>query len=215
LLSNRAITNCDDCVLGRAAGLERCHFGPITRQAGELICGQGQHTSAVYFLKAGLVSLSVLSPRGTEPILMLRGPSSLLCIEALRGQPSRYQVRAISRVRLCGLAAEQMTEWIGPDHSPARAVLDLMLQEDQLQHMEINMREGPCLSRVARFALTYSSFLEERPDAVRKRLLAKTLGMRQETFSRCLTKLEQCGAIDASQGVRVRDSRRLSEVASG
>ena len=213
MLSNRAITSCDDCVLGRAAGLERCHFGPITRQAGELICAQGQHPSAVYFVKAGLVSLSVLTPRGTEPIVMVRGPSSLLCIEALRRHPSRYQVRAISRVRLCGLTGEEMTEWIG-DRSPARAILDLMLQEDQLQHMEVNMREGPCLSRVARFALTYSSFLEERPDAVRKRLLAKTLGMRQETFSRCLTKLEQCGAIDASQGIRVRDPRRLSAIAS-
>jgi len=146
--------------------------------------------------------------------MMLRGPSSLLCIEALRGQPSRHDVRAISRVRLCGLSGKRMTEWIGPDRSPARAVLDLMLQEDQLQHMEINIREGPCLSRVARFALTYSSFLEERPDAVRKRLLAKTLGMRQETFSRCLTKLEQCGAIDASQGIRVRDPRRLSAIVS-
>jgi CRP-like cAMP-binding protein len=121
-------------------------------------------------------------------------------------------VRAISRLRLCGLPAEEMKRWIGPSRSPAQAVLDLLLQETRFRHLEHNLREGSCLQRVARFALAYSAFLEERPDAVRKQVLAKMLGMRPETLSRCLTRLEQCGAIDASHGVRVQYPRMLSSI---
>ena len=39
------------------------------------------------------------------------------------------------------------------------------------------------------------------------------LGMRPETLSRCLTRLEQDGIIDASRGVKVLDPRRLSTIA--
>jgi len=36
--------------------------------------------------------------------------------------------------------------------------------------------------------------------------------MRPETLSRCLTRLDRCGAIDASQGLRVRQPRLLSSM---
>jgi hypothetical protein len=37
--------------------------------------------------------------------------------------------------------------------------------------------------------------------------------MRPETLSRCLTRLEQDGVLDASRGVRVLDPRRLAAIA--
>jgi CRP-like cAMP-binding protein len=167
----------------------------------------------VYLIKAGLVSLSAANARGAELMLMVRGPNSLLCVEAMRGQSSPYEVRALSRVRLCSLAAEEMKRWIGPLRGPAQAILDLLLEEYGAQRAEVNFREGSCLSRVARFALAYATFLAERPDAVRKQVLARMLGMRPETLSRCLTRLERLGAIDASHGVRVEYPRLLSSIA--
>lgn len=213
MFSNNPITSCGDCTLGQAAGEKRCNFAPVTLHSGTALCAQGEQSRAVYFVKAGLVSLSATSAGGVELMLMVRGPASLLCVEAMRGQTSPYEVRALSRVRLCGLAGEEMKRWIGPLRSPAQAVLELLLDECRTQRAEVNFREGSCLSRVARFALAYASFLAERPDAVRKQVLARMLGMRPETLSRCLTRLERLGAIDASHGVRVQYPRLLSSIA--
>jgi DNA-binding MarR family transcriptional regulator len=44
--------------------------------------------------------------------------------------------------------------------------------------------------------------------------VARLLGMRPETLSRCLTRLEADGLIDASRGVRVLDAARLATVAA-
>ena len=212
MFSNNPITSCGDCALGQAAGEKRCNFAPATLHSGSVLCAQGQRAHAVYFVKAGLVSLSAANASGAEVFLTIRGPGSLLCTESMRGQSSPWEVRALSRVRLCGLPPEEMKQWIGPQFTPARAVVDLLLEENAAQRAEVNFREGTCLRRVARFALAYAAFLAERPDAVRKRTLARLLGMRPETLSRCLTRLERLGAIDASHGVRVQAPRALSSI---
>ena len=213
MFSNNPITSCSDCTLGQAAGVKRCNFAPSTLHAGATVCAQGERSRSVHFVKSGLLSLSASSASGDEVLLMVRGPSSLLCVESMRGESSPYEIRAMSRVRLCSLAADEMKRWIGPLGSPAQAVLELLLQEWGTQRAEINLREGSCLRRVARFALAYAAFLAERPDAVRKQVLARMLGMRPETLSRCLTRLERLGAIDASHGVRVQYPRLLSSIA--
>ena len=92
-------------------------------------------------------------------------------------------------------------------------MLDLLLTESRAQRDEVNWRQGDCLSRVARFALAHARFLADRPNAVRKQVVARLLGMRPETLSRCLTKLEKEGVVDASRGVRVLDHRRLAAIA--
>ncbi|GEJ59167.1 Crp/Fnr family transcriptional regulator [Anaeromyxobacter diazotrophicus] len=213
MLSTAPVNDCNVCSLG-VASAGRCRFTPTAREAGATLCAQGERPRTVYFVKEGFVSLSAVSPRGSEVLLTLRGPASLLCTESLRGDPSPYEVRALSRVKLCGIAGDQMSSWVGPDRSPARAVLDLLLTEGKLQRDEVNYRQGDCLSRVARFALAHARFLADRPNAVRKQVVARLLGMRPETLSRCLTRLERDGVVDASRGVRVLDPRRLAAIAT-
>ncbi len=213
MLSTAPVNDCNACSLG-IASQGRCRLTPTTREAGATLCAQGERPRTAYFVKEGFVSLSAVSPRGSEVLLTLRGPASLLCTESLHGDPSPYEVRALSRVKLCGIAGEQMSSWIGPDKSPARAILDLLLTEGRLQRDEVNYRQGDCLSRVARFALAHARFLADRPNAVRKQVVARLLGMRPETLSRCLTRLERDGVVDASRGVRVLDPRRLAAIAT-
>jgi CRP/FNR family transcriptional regulator, cyclic AMP receptor protein len=213
VLSTAPVNDCSACSLGIASA-GRCRLTPTAREAGATLCAQGERPRTVYFVKEGFVSLSAVSPRGSEVLLTLRGPASLLCTESLHGDPSPYEVRALSRVKLCGIAGDQMSSWVGPDRSPARAVLDLLLTEGKLQRDEVNYRQGDCLSRVARFALAHARFLADRPNAVRKQVVARLLGMRPETLSRCLTRLERDGVVDASRGVRVLDPRRLAAIAT-
>jgi len=213
VLSISPVTDCQACSLG-IASQGRCRLTPTTREPGATLCAQGERPRTVYFVKEGFVALSAVSPRGTELVLTLRGPTSLLCTEALHGEPSPFEVRALSRVKLCGISGDAMAQWIGPEKSPARVVLDLLLAESRMQRDEVNWRQGDCLSRVARFALAHARFLADRPNAVRKQVVARLLGMRPETLSRCLTKLETDGLIDASRGVRVLDAARLATVAA-
>jgi len=212
VLSTAPVNDCSACSLG-VASQGRCRLTPTTREAGATLCAQGERPRTVYFVKEGFVSLSAVSPRGSEMVLTLRGPVSLLCTEALQGDPSPFEVRALSRVKMCGIVGDQMSAWVGPDKSPARAVLDLLLSEGKMQRDEVNYRQGDCLSRVARFALAHARFLADRPNAVRKQMVARLLGMRPETLSRCLTRLERDGVVDASRGVRVLDARRLATIA--
>jgi CRP/FNR family transcriptional regulator, cyclic AMP receptor protein len=212
VLSTSPVTDCTTCTLG-SASQGRCRFTPTTREAGATVCAQGERPRSVFFIKEGFVSLSAVSPRGTELVLTLRGPTSLLCVEAMHGEPSPYEVRALSRVKLCGVSGDALNQWVGPDKSPARAVLDLLLSESRMQRDEVGWRQGDCLSRVARFALAHARFLADRPNAVRKQVVARLLGMRPETLSRCLTRLERDGVLDASRGVRVIDARRLAAIA--
>jgi len=212
VLSNDPVHDCNACGLG-IASQGRCRFTPTVREAGATLCAQGERPRTVYFIKEGFVSLSAVSPRGSEMVLTLRGPSSLLCTEAMQDEASPYEVRALSRVKICGIGGEAMTQWIGPEQSPARVVLDLVLGESKMQREEVNYRQGDCMSRVARFALAHARFLADRPNAVRKQVVARLLGMRPETLSRCLTRLEKDGVLDASRGVRVIDARRLAAIA--
>jgi CRP/FNR family cyclic AMP-dependent transcriptional regulator len=212
VLSISPVNDCAACTLG-VASQGRCRFTPTTRESGATICAQGERPRTVYFVKEGFVSLSAVSPRGSELLLTLRGPTAILCTEALGGEQSPYEVRALSRVKICGIGGENLNQWVGPDKSPARVILDLLLAESRQQRDEVNYRQGDCLSRVARFALAHARFLADRPNAVRKQVVARLLGMRPETLSRCLTRLEKDGVVDASRGVRVLDPKRLATIA--
>jgi CRP-like cAMP-binding protein len=212
LLSNSPVTDCAACSLG-IASQGKCRLTPASRESGSTICAQGERPRTVYFVKEGFVALSAVSPRGSELLLSLRGPSSLLCTEALQGEASPFEVRALSRVRVCGIGGDALAQWVGPEKSAGRVILDLLLTESRQQRDEVNWRQGDCLSRVARFALAHARFLADRPNAVRKQVVARLLGMRPETLSRCLTKLERDGVVDASRGVRVIDHRRLAAIA--
>jgi len=213
LLSNSPVSDCCTCSLG-VASQGKCRLTPTTREAGSTICAQGERPRTVYFVKEGFVALSAVSPRGSELLLTLRGPSSLLCTESLQGEPSPFEVRALSRVRVCGIAGDALAQWIGPEKSAGRVVLDLLLTETRQSRDEVNWRQGDCLARVARFALAHARFLADRPNAVRKQVVARLLGMRPETLSRCLTRLERDGVVDASRGVKVLDHRRLAAIAA-
>jgi CRP-like cAMP-binding protein len=212
MITTAPVTDCTTCALGIASA-GRCRFTPSAREPGGSLCAQGERPRTVYFIKEGFVALSSVSPKGSEMVLALRGPTSLLCAEAMSNEPSAFEVRALSRVKLCGIAGDAMSQWVGPERSPGRVIVELLLAESRMQREEVNFRQGDCMSRVARFALAHAKFLSDRPNAVRKQVVARLLGMRPETLSRCLTRLEQDGVLDASRGVKVIDHRRLAAIA--
>lgn len=203
------VTRCESCPLGRAGS--RCPFTPSQIPSGAVVCAQGEVHPVTYFIREGVVTLCTVDSGGTERSLALRGPRSLLCLEAVLGQPSPYELRALTPLRLCAIPVGALGPWVGPELSPSRVMLSLLLEELRSRQEDAGWKRGGSVSRVARFLLSWGL----QPTGLRnleKQLIARMLGMRAETFSRCLSRLSARGLI-SRVGDRVLDEAGLWEVA--
>lgn len=210
---NRPITDCSHCAVGLASP-GRCPFVPTRHARGALVCSQGERPDTLFLVRKGVVSLSAADSGGSERAFALRGPGSLICLEALRGRPSAYEVRAVSEVGLCGLASPEIDKWLGSGPETARSLLALLMDEIERDREDVSWRQGEALARVARMVLEYPSLaLAGAAEGIDKQSLARFLHMRPETFSRCLRKLLDDGLVGGSTRLRVLDKRRLSALA--
>lgn len=202
------ITDCRRCPLG-AASSDPCPFTPVRLKAGAVVGGQGAAASLA-FVCDGLVSVAAADPDGVERGVALRGPGSLLGLEALFGGSPTHEVRALVATRVCVLDARDAKRWLGPGHSPALALAVLALREIREHHADAGRRRGNGTTRLARLLLDHPKVSTL---GVPKQALAAALGMRPETFSRCLRRLVDAGLVEPRSG-RVRDAKRLAALVS-
>lgn len=218
------VRDCAECPLGSAP---RCPFVNRRIPAGTTLWSQGDVPRELVLLKDGLVSLTSNDATGHEVLSAVRGPRALLGFEALRNQPARAAVDAITDIVVCTAEPTTVRHWVGlaegaapaATHgvfSSATAMLNLALDElDRTAH-DIDLRSGPALSRVARFLMASSTLIDAgRQAPFSKQHVAQLLGIRAETMSRCLKKLHTAGLIDSGRTVDILDGERLAEVARG
>jgi len=206
-----ATVECQQCLLGLAAE-GRCPFTSIRVRAGSLVQAQGVLPDRVAFVKDGLLTLSSVNTDGAERDFAIRGPGAAIGLEGVNDEVSSAEVHALTDARLCVLSTPQFKAWLGPDRSPAKAALSLALAEGSRWRSDHDWRQGPCLERVAKLLLSCPEDGFKGLGVEQKQQMARLLGMRPETFSRCLKKLETRGAIGAKT-LRVRD-RGLLEAAA-
>ncbi len=210
---SQPIQNCRVCPLS-ASGAGRCPFTPTQLPASAVVCNQGDAHPTVYYVREGTVALCTVDADGVESGLAIRGPRSLLCCESMSGTPSPFEIRAITPLRLCSMPAKALGRWVGPERSPAQSVLELLLYELSRRQEDMSWRRGDSMSRVARFVLASGMRLNgARP--LQKQMVARVLGMRPETLSRCLGKLADRGLIARGTGAKVVDAPGLAAVGAG
>jgi CRP-like cAMP-binding protein len=195
--------------------------------AGTALWNQGDVPREVVFVKDGLLSISSSDATGHEVMSAVRGPRSLLGFEGLRVQPSRGAVDAITDAHLCTADASVVRQWAGLDSSSstqretppgtsATSLLSLALDELDRAARDLDLRSGPALARVARFLLASAKLIDAgRQAPFSKQHVAQLLGIRAETMSRCLKKLQTSGIIESGRTVKIRDAERLAETARG
>jgi CRP-like cAMP-binding protein len=195
--------------------------------AGTTLWSQGDVPREVVFVKDGLVSLTSNDATGHEVLSAVRGPRALLGFEALRNQPARGAVDALTDVQVCSAEPTTVRHWVGlvdgstappPRDVSASATTMLNLALDELDRTtrDIDLRSGSALGRVARFLLASAKLIDAgRQAPFSKQHVAQLLGIRAETMSRCLKKLQTAGLIESGRTVKIRDAERLAEVARG
>lgn len=173
----------------------------------------GEVPPTVWFLRRGQVTLGAATEEGTEAGLAVREPPALFGIEALVGEPSPHDVIALTEVVLCAVDTASFRAWVGPLETPAGAVLGLQCRETIQRSFERTTLEGHAVRRVARLL----SVQAWRPDGrleVPQRVLARSLAMRPETFSRAVARLREVGALARGRGVRLARVEVLERVAA-
>lgn len=164
------------------------------------------------FVRDGLIAQGVVDAVGAQGAASIRGPNSILGLEALRAKPAQAEAVALTAVKGCVIEPQALTEWLGPA-GPARTMAEMLLDELERLHDEEAWRGGDCLARVARFALAQADSGLHGAMPLAKSTVARVLGMRPETLSRCLAELSARGLISRSPPHEVLDVSGLNRVA--
>ena len=205
---------CQACGLVVRSGIDACPFRDTRRSAGTILIHQGAKPTSVLYLRRGQVVLSSTAASGTEVSCAVRGPDTLLGLEALMDLTMPYQVWALTDVALCTLDGHAFKAWLGSEKSPTGAALMFSLQEAARRVGERQALQGTALRRVARFLLQHSEVSTDgEPLRTPHRVLAGILGMRPETLSRALAELRDGGALATGRSVRVTSKDRLRQLA--
>lgn len=206
-----SVRNCEECPLGPTTA---CRFKPKKLEAGTQAWGQGDDELPLLFVKEGVLGVSASDAEGRELMAGVRGPRSMLGLEALRDQPARATVVALTEATVCSATPRTLKPQLSL--SETTTLLDFALDELTQATRDADLRTGPALSRVARFLLRYGSLLAPgRRAPFSKRHVAALLDVRPETMSRCLRTLAEAGLITSTRAVGVKDAVKLESVASG
>lgn len=203
---------CQTCRLGAASAPSDCPFFELRKPAGAVLVQQDERSPVVWYLRRGRVVLARLDESGTEQSCAVRGPDSLLAVEALTGQPVRHQISTLTEAVLCAIDADAFRVWVGDLCTPMGAVLSLVLREHAEHVSERQGLDGTAVRRVARYLLHREA---QNGDAVSmpNNVLSHVLGMRPETLSRALARLRDARVIAPGRAVRVLDVESLRRLA--
>ena len=213
----KPVDSCASCPL-HAGG--RCAFVPRKVRAGERLWSQGEVPPEVMFVQSGTVALTATDAEGGHWWNGVRGPRSLLGVEAIQGKPARARAEVVTDASLCSADPAALRTQMSAPGTPAAselssALVPLLLEELDHRSDETRGRSGTALSRVARFILEHSELVESgQRGPFSKRHVASMLGIRPETMSRSLATLTNDGLITVGRHITIEDRARLELVAS-
>jgi len=170
---------------------------------------------SLWYLREGWVVVSSADRLDRELSCCVRGPRSLIGLEALARQPLRLRVWTLSTVRLCTIEIAAFHDWVGDSGGPVATVLDCAVEEVVRRAVEREGLSGTALVRLARFLVRSIPAREgpERPLELKALVLARVLAMRPETLSRALSELRGRGVMGPGRDLSILDPEALAAIA--
>jgi CRP/FNR family transcriptional regulator, anaerobic regulatory protein len=188
-----------------ATALELREFDRLATQVyfrpGRTIFSEGELASSVYGLSQGVVRLYKLLPDGRRQILAFALPGDLLGMPLARRH--NFSADAIGEVALCRFSRDELTKFIQSSHNMMRLLIEFEARELEMAHDHLLLLgNGSAEEKVAIFLVSWrnrlarlSVFSETVPLPMRRQDIADFLGLKLETVSRTLAKLEQRNVI--------------------
>jgi CRP/FNR family transcriptional regulator, anaerobic regulatory protein len=171
----------------------RVHFG-----AGKTLFSEGERADNVFGLSRGVVRLYKLLPDGRRQILTFALPGDFL------GMPfadrHSFSADAIGEVALCRFSRADLATFIRSSPNIMQLLIEFAIRElDAAQDHLLLLGNGSAEEKVATFLVSWRSRLahltkissETVPLPMPRRDIADFLGLKLETVSRTLAKLEQ------------------------
>ncbi|RLC94121.1 MAG: Crp/Fnr family transcriptional regulator [Chloroflexi bacterium] len=193
-----------------------------TADRNEVILLEGDPPGAIYFVMSGALKAFKTSPEGKEQILcILRPGDSFNDVAAFDGGPNPASVRAMSPVRLYGIAGPDMHDLMRRYPTIAiNVVRDLAQKVRHFVTLVEDLSFRHVTERVARLLLEYATEPEGTEGGTRPRLtqqeMAAMVGSAREVVGRSLKALEEEGAIRMERHrIAIVDKETLKELASG
>ena len=202
------VETCSSCRLGAAGD---CPFSKKYFDRGSTVVRQGDVPPAVGFIKEGLVAVSSHDREGNHVATSLRGPRTLVALDALSHRVSSDDVKTLEPTDVCVCPTPALEKWLNTA-SGARAMTDLLLQELEARRWETDLTSGPADRRVARLLIAWNRSVASPRPHVSHALLARMVGLRAETLSRVLRRFKTNGLLKTDADLEIADLNRLTEL---
>jgi CRP-like cAMP-binding protein len=202
-------SDCRKCAIRRTmtfSGLEDEDFDrlvdPIDNlrfPAGRIFYNQGDEGNAVYSIRHGLVKLTQTMTDGSERIVRLLGPGTLIGLEVLLDQSHRHTVTALCETEGCRITANTVKK-LGME----KFWLDEKLMSHWEQHLVFadrwisELSSGTARQRVLYLLKLLVELIGDENNTVRffgYEDMASIIGTSRETFSRIIGDLKNEGIL--------------------
>ena len=179
----------------------------------QILFSQGDATDAVFYIQAGKVMLSVVSPQGKEAVIVILEPGSFFGEGCLAGQPVHLATATtVEDASIVRIDKQSMLRMLQDDRTFSALFLTYMLARNvRIQEDLVDQLFNSSEKRLARALLLMAHFGKEgKPEQVIPKIsqekLAEMIGATRSRVSFFMNRFKKMGLIHYNSGLHVHSS---------
>jgi CRP/FNR family transcriptional regulator, cyclic AMP receptor protein len=179
----------------------------------QILFSQGDTTDAVFYVQAGKVKLTVVSPQGKEAVIAILEPGSFFGEGCLAGQLVHLATAtAVDDARIVRIGKQSMLGLLQDDRTFSALFLAYMLDRNvRIQEDLVDQLFNSSEKRLARILLLMAHFGKEgKPEVVIPKIsqetLAEMIGTTPSRVSFFINRFKKMGLIHYNNGLHVHSS---------
>ena len=179
----------------------------------QVLFSQGDPTDAVFYIQAGKVKLTVLSPQRKEAVIAILEPGSFFGEECLAGQPVHVATATVVEdARIVRIDKSSMRRLLHDDHPFSALFMSHMLARNvRIQEDLVDQLFNSSEKRLARVLLLMAQFGKEGKQEgvipkISQETLAEMIGTTRSRVSFFMNRFKKMGLIHHDGGLHVHSS---------
>jgi CRP/FNR family cyclic AMP-dependent transcriptional regulator len=176
---------------------------PATYQKDKIVYSQGTPADCVFYIHRGKVKVTVVSKRGKEAVVAIRGPDEFCGEGAMTGKPLRLAtVTTLSRCEIVRLTKEILSRFLHEDSDFADYFLNhLLTRTARVEADLVDQLFNSSEMRLARALLLLAHYgddlgAEPIPLTVNQNTLAELIGTTRSRVNEFMNKFRKLGLIN-------------------